>query len=265
MSTGFRARVVGVLLLMPTMQIGVCEGEEQADSFRSRRAEETEARKSRRGEDGGRPVEYLNYELGPNGGKTIPSGTVPSDQARKTVEGTVVPWRESQNFTNGDFRCGVKALFVFLRLHGANVSVPEIEGELNVGDKGVDMLQLRDVARKQGGKAIVAKCTPAELQGNLPAIARLSMGTGSESNHYHVVSHLSDTHVGYVEPTTCRFEQSSAAAFTRHFTGHALVVESGLMGTMGARWFVSVVGFQVVAIGVMLARRRILKIRARNG
>lgn len=187
-----------------------------------RRSQELEAQaakdKSKAGE-----VKLVTAEPG---GRILDAGTVPRNELPKQVPGVAVPWRKSQSPREEDLRCGVKALFAFLRMHDVPVSLAELEEELTVGEKGIDMLQLKNVARSYGLIARVVKCSPTDLRAALPAIVRTSPGSGSDVAHYLVIARLSDKDVGYVEPTSCRFENASSVAFSRYFAGHALVADT---------------------------------------
>jgi len=185
-------------------------------------------------------------------GKILYHGPIPAGQDPKRVPGTVVPWRQLQD--PSDLRCGVKALFVFLRMHDVPVTLTELEQELTVGKSGVDMLQLKDAAAQHGVKAEVVECSPSDLEGRLPAIIRLSEGSGSDIAHYYVLTGLSEQHCRYVEPTSGRFERGERAWLGRYFSGYALlparrgtwaplvsfvlgVIVCGQVAVIGSRWW----------------------------
>jgi hypothetical protein len=174
------------------------------------------------------------YSLDPDSGGIKFEGTVPRSELPERVSGTPVPWRIGQSPT--DKRCGIKALFVFLRLKGATVELAELEKQVTVGENGVDMLKLKEVASQYGVESEVVECSAEDLARLLPAIVLLQEGTGSARAHYNVVTSIKDDQVYYVEPSAARYEQQKFGAFSRSFARKALVASSELNSVTRSQW-----------------------------
>lgn len=183
-------------------------------------------------------------------GKIVLEGRVQESELPKQVTGVSVPWH--QNMSTDDLRCGVKALFAFLRLCHKSVDLDQLEKELNAGKAGVDMLQLKQVASDYGIETKVVDCSPDDLKEMLPAIVRLSSGTDSNLAHYIVASNVDDQYLYYIEPTTCRYEQADFANISRSFSGKAVALADSFANHDLARWSPLINGLLILVIVVQV-------------
>ena len=138
--------------------------------------------------------------------------------APKTFPGTPPDWRSQQVKNEDRKKCGVHALFAFLKLHHVSASLADVEAKLNVSQNGVNMLAMKECATAYGLNAAVVKCTPEEVDKIAPAIVLLEFGTDSAENHFDVYIGSHDGAISVIEPSTCRLESSPAESFNRHFS-----------------------------------------------
>ena len=182
--------------------------------------------------------------IGDNGKGEV-TGEISRDELR-AHPGSAVPWQESQDITDWRLLCGVHAMFVFLQLCDVYVELDELRSKFNVTDSGVDMLQLKTVASEYGIDCQVVQCSADELRSHMPAIALMSFGTNSTEQHFDVVTHLDDTGVSMIEPSSGRYEIGSLGVFTRHYALHALIKAKA------SSWYSAYVQIGVVLCEVLI-------------
>jgi ABC-type bacteriocin/lantibiotic exporter with double-glycine peptidase domain len=127
--------------------------------------------------------------------------------------------------------CGANSLYLFLRLHGCNLSYSELAAALGEDERGVSLHQLRSVASAFDLQCTVRKGNLINLGGcSLPLIAHMANPTPGELGHYVVVVHLSDAAVTMLDGTSGLEEQIPLDEFARSWTGYVLE------GGAGSRW-----------------------------
>lgn len=157
--------------------------------------------------------------------------------------------------------CGPNSLYQFLGLMGKPAPYDEVVRRLPVGDSGVTMLQMRDVAGALGVPCAVRRCSFEELQRcGTPAVLhviRRRQDRDRHEGHYVVLLGCSSEAVTVLDGTTGQTINLSHRGFQRLWTGYVIIPEQP--GAISGR-ITGLAALAVVAGVIFLALPR----RARN-
>lgn len=155
-------------------------------------------------------------------------------------------------------KCGVNALYVFLRLHNVSCSYEDLSRELPLEEKGANMLDLKIVSHSHGCEAEVIQIGPFQLAAKLPAVARLASVSTQSEGHFVVVTKMSDSNVYVVDSTAGGLIKMPRGVFEREFSGYALVHGGSWLQLMRSRLNVIlgiVDGFgAIIILGIIVYR-----------
>jgi ABC-type bacteriocin/lantibiotic exporter with double-glycine peptidase domain len=149
---------------------------------------------------------------------------------------------------------------MFLRAHDRAVSASAFFRELDPGDQGLSLTDLRDASTRYGLPAEVRRCTYQELvqECRLPLIALLHPGveTGNRSaGHYVLVVGADSDGVTLVDGTSGEQDRYPRDSFCRIWQGYAVV-----RAVSQANWrpllAVSAAAWAGVGLLILGARRR---------
>jgi hypothetical protein len=167
-------------------------------------------------------------------------GSVPSAPAAR---GGVEPARRPPQAV----MCGPNALYIFLKAHARPVSADRLFREVDPGDQGLSLGELRDASTRYGLSSEVRRCTYEQLVGEcpLPLVALLRPGPeigGRGPGHYVLVVHADSDAITLIDATSGRQISSPRAAFCRDWKGYVVVPTGGrpswlpLLAGTGAAW-----------------------------
>jgi Peptidase C39 family len=153
--------------------------------------------------------------------------------------------------------CGANCLFVWLRLRHVDCQLERLRDEVPVSDRGSNMADLVEVAKKYGESARVVEGSLPGFSVHVPFIARMKAVTG-DLHHFVVVTRLASTDVDMIDGTSGRLVAMPRSRFSEGFT------EEGIIG-VGTRWQVTpglavwllmfVSGLELAAILILLTRQ----------
>ncbi len=160
--------------------------------------------------------------------------------------------------------CGARALYLWLRLLGCDVSYNEIEKRIPVGERGSSLAQLALEARQWTDTACVVKVQPSELDHiPLPAIAHGQLsGQGEGPGHYVVVVNVSTKAVVFIDGGRGLTQEVGRSDFEAFWSGYVLTRGDGLRTrhrylAVAAMTLVGFCGVRILR-GAMRRRRRLV-------
>lgn len=118
--------------------------------------------------------------------------------------------------------CGPYSLYILLRLLGHDADFAQLLDSFQYTNRGVDMLQLKEVSDRQGCPCVVAQMAPEELNSNqLPMIVLLRPPVGGKG-HFSVLTAVTDKTYDIIDGTTGERVSLTHDGFRRLWTGYAL-------------------------------------------
>jgi len=155
--------------------------------------------------------------------------------------------------------CGANAAYVLMRMIGLDVQHEAILQKAPVSDKGMSMLDMKQLLASFGVTSELLQVAP-DVLGRLPLpfIARLET-VGPETGHYVVVYNRNPTsgQYGVVDGTSGAFGDVGAEAFHREFAGQVLISDQPFwlrLADYARRALVAVSCLQGAAISAILLR-----------
>lgn len=124
--------------------------------------------------------------------------------------------------------CGPNAMYMFLNAYDRPVSAKAFFREVDVGDRGMSLNDLRSASARYGLPAEVRRCTYEQLVSGcrLPLIALLHPGTNASDHndgHYVLVVDADSAWVTVVDGTSGRQDQYPRDGFCRIWKGYVVV------------------------------------------
>jgi ABC-type bacteriocin/lantibiotic exporter with double-glycine peptidase domain len=128
--------------------------------------------------------------------------------------------------------CGANALYMLLKAHGQPVSASPFFREVNPGDQGLSLVEVRDTSTRYGLPAEVRRCTYEQLVGGcrLPLIAfvQSSLETADcGTGHYVLVVDADSEGITLVDGTSGEQKLYLRDAFCRNWKGYVVVPVRG--------------------------------------
>jgi hypothetical protein len=137
-----------------------------------------------------------------------------ADGAKRDAEGG--EWRTAP-------KCGLNALYLFLKGHGYSVNYRELERLVPIGPRGSSLLEMKKAATRLGVRVDVCKATPSALtSADLPFIAHYHGQTGS-GDHYVLVLGFDGSIVDLIDGTTALRRDVPIEHFRRDWDGYCLM------------------------------------------
>lgn len=126
------------------------------------------------------------------------------------------PWQQPQV-------CGPNCLFVFLQMHGYQVSHEEIIADTLVTEKGASLAALQACCAKRGMKTDVLFASPPLLnQLPMPAIAHLAL-EGEKGEHFVLICEVGPDRVTVLDGGTALIRRMPRDRFEARWSGYLLV------------------------------------------
>lgn len=124
--------------------------------------------------------------------------------------------------------CGPNALYMFLKAHNRPVSADEFFRELDPGDQGLSLTEMRDASTRYGLLAEIRRCTYEQLIGgcSLPVIALLHQGVqiaGPRIGHYVLIVDADSDGVTLVDGSSGERKRCLRDAFCRSWKGYVVL------------------------------------------
>jgi hypothetical protein len=129
--------------------------------------------------------------------------------------------------------CGPNALYMFLRAHDLPVLADGFFREVEPGDQGLSLAQLRDASTRYGLPAEIRRCTYQELLSAVPfpLVVLLQPGFDDDqqqhAGHYVLVLAANSEGVSLVDGTSGELIQLARHRFCRKWKGYVLVEAEG--------------------------------------
>jgi len=132
----------------------------------------------------------------------------------------------------GSQMCGPNALYMFLRAHDLPVVADSFFREVEPGDQGLSLAQLRDASTRYGLPAEIRRCTYQELVGAVPfpLVVLLQPGFDDDqqhAGHYVLVLDANSEGVSLVDGTSGELIHLGRHRFCRNWQGYVLVEAEG--------------------------------------
>jgi hypothetical protein len=126
--------------------------------------------------------------------------------------------------------CGPNALYMLLRAHGRSVLAECFFSEVEPGDHGLSLAELRDASKNYGLPAEARRCTYRELIDGcrLPLVALLRPAIGIDHRgpgHYVLVVNADSEGVTLIDGTTAEQTYCVRDRFSRDWTGYVVMPE----------------------------------------
>lgn len=138
--------------------------------------------------------------------------------------------RQLRKLTEGELdqdekSCGISCLYLFLKLHGLQPKLSEVEKLVPLGEHGATLQTLSEASRRLGLRATPILCDPARLSElSLPVIAHMErFGESKPFLHYVVITHVSARGVDLFDPYDCRKRFFNYSQLGTVFSGYTLV------------------------------------------
>ena len=152
-------------------------------------------------------------------------------------------------------RCGPNALYLFLRLLGADVDLTDVDEHIELGRNGCSLLQLTNAAREFGLETTVVKGDLDDLKRlTMPAIAQLRGALAPTTGHFVVVTGVDQEGVHLIDGTTAAVDSYAQERFQTLWSGYLLIPASQQRGVVRRLGFLAV--FLTLITMIVLGNRR---------